>query len=430
MARKKRVDPVVILIVLLVPLAVVATSTYAGPLISGAMFLRWPRAAPSTTHDLPSSYEPVHQGHFDLGTGLYIREDDDFVLHSTPSFVFRRTYRTHDSRSREFGVGTTHNGEWLLIGDRTTFQWATLVFPGGGRIEFQRISAGTSSRNALFEHWTSPTSFGGARLGWSGSEWLLRLRDGSLARIAPCSGPPWKCTVLDIRDWDGHQIRFERDAAMTLLKIDIGAESIDFGYDDQLRVIEARDSSGRELRYTYDSAGRLVRSAASDGRIRLYAYDAMHRMTRVEEPGRIVENAYDADGLLTKQLVWSAEGSRHVLGEAPYIYEIAYKKEDGRVRQTDVRQSSGEHKRAIFDQAGYVVSETYAPDTPTFIMVKYQRDAVNHVVNAVTVTCPSGRWRSTHTERVEPGHEHEVAARLTAQWCEGSQRQRHSRILR
>ena len=57
----------------------------------------------------------------------------------------------------------------------------------------------------------------------------------------------------------------------------------------------------------------------------------MHRMTRVEEPGRIVENAYDADGLLTKQLVWSAEGSRHVLGEAPYIYQIAYKKEDGRV---------------------------------------------------------------------------------------------------
>jgi YD repeat-containing protein len=207
---------------------------------------------------------------------------------------------------------------------------------------------------------------------------------------------------------------------MTLLRIDIGAESIDFGYDDQLRVIEARDRSGRELRYTYDSAGRLVRSAASDGRIRLYAYDAMHRMTRVEEPGRIVENAYDADGLLTKQLVWSAEGSQNVRGEAPYIYEIAYKKEGGRVRQTDVRQSSGEHKRASFDQAGYVVSETYSPDTPTFISVTYQRDAVNHIVNAVTVTCPSGRWRSTHTERVEPGHEHEVAARLTAQWCEGS----------
>lgn len=33
-----------------------------------------------------------------------------------------------------------------------------------------------------------------------------------------------------------------------------------------------------------------------------------------------------------------------------------------------------------------MVSETYSPDTPAFISVTYQHDAVNHIVNAVTVT--------------------------------------------
>jgi YD repeat-containing protein len=318
----------------------------------------------------------------------------------------------------EFGLGATHSGEWLLVGDRAAFQWAALVFAGGERIYFQRVSAGTSYSSALFEHWASPTSFSGARLGWSGSEWLLRLRDGSLARIAPCSAPPWKCTVLDIRDCDGHHIRFKRDAAMTLLKIDTGAQSIDFSYDDNLRITEARDSSGHHVRYAYDDLGRLIRATTSDGTIRSYGYDAMHRMTRVEEPGRIVENAYDADGLITKQRVWSHDTSRSAAAESAYIYEMAYKKEDGRVRQTDVWQSNGEHKRAIFDRTGYVVSETYAPDTPAFVSVSYERNSATHVVNAVTVTCPSGRWRSRHTEPVEPGREQEVAAQLMARWCE------------
>jgi YD repeat-containing protein len=422
MVVQTRIDPVALMIVVIAPLMVIAASRFAGPLKSGAFFLQWPGPAPSTAHDLGASYEPLHEGHFDLGTGLYIREDDDFVLHATPSFVFRRTYRTEDRRSREFGIGATHNADWYLVGDPSAFQWAALVFADGGRVQFNRVSKGTSYSNALFEHWTSSTRFAGSRLGWSGSEWLLRLYDGSLMRISPCGPVPGsKCTLLDMRDWDGHHVKFQRGLGMRLLRIDTGAQSIEFAYDDRQRVIEARDNGGHHLRYTYDEAGRLVRAVASDGIVRSYGYDAMDRMTHVEEPGRVIENTYDAEGLLTSQIVRFTDASGRLVASAPYVYEIAYKKEDGRIRQTDLRQSSGEHKRAVFDRTGYVVSETYAPDTPAAVSVIYDRDRLTNGVNAVTVTCRSGRWRSSHSASVEPGREQEVAAELFNRWCTPAQ---------
>src|SRR5207248_328275 len=91
---------------------------------------------------LSDAYTPLHTGHIDTGTGLYVREDEDLVLSGAPSFVLRRTYRTRDSRSRAFGIGASHTGEWFLVGDSETFQWADLVLEDGGRIHYERTSKG------------------------------------------------------------------------------------------------------------------------------------------------------------------------------------------------------------------------------------------------------------------------------------------------
>lgn len=43
-------------------------------------------------HDLPDTYEALHNGHIDLSTGHYVREDEDLVVRGTPALILRRAY--------------------------------------------------------------------------------------------------------------------------------------------------------------------------------------------------------------------------------------------------------------------------------------------------------------------------------------------------
>src|SRR5262245_26988883 len=127
---------------------------------------------------LPNGYPPLHEGHVDAATGLYVREDEDLVLAGAPSFVLRRTYRTRDTRARAFGIGASHTGDWFLVGDTATFRWADLILEDGGRIHYERTSKGTGLSNARYQHWQTPSSFYGSELAWTGADWMVRRRDG------------------------------------------------------------------------------------------------------------------------------------------------------------------------------------------------------------------------------------------------------------
>src|SRR5262249_3863460 len=76
-----------IAIIVLVP-----SFIWLGPLTSGGLFLTEPPPNPSVVHGLPADFEPLHKGHVDYATGLYVREDEDLVLAGDLPFVFRRTY--------------------------------------------------------------------------------------------------------------------------------------------------------------------------------------------------------------------------------------------------------------------------------------------------------------------------------------------------
>lgn len=127
-----------------------AAMIFSGPLSSGALFLLLPVLPPAASSELPSSYQPLHQGHVDLATGLYIREDEDIVLSESPSFVWRRAYLSRDHVARPFGVGATHNAQWSLIGDANTLQRIELVLENGSRIGFDRTSRGDSTSMRCF----------------------------------------------------------------------------------------------------------------------------------------------------------------------------------------------------------------------------------------------------------------------------------------
>ena len=390
---KRFIHRTLVLILVLSTLAV--AGLFAGPLVSGGLFLSWHGRFEPVDHDLPASFRPLHRGHIDTSTGLYVREDEDIVLPGTPPFVLRRTYRTEDRASRAFGIGASHNGEWYLYGDGQQFQWVELILADGSRIHYDRTSSGTSFWNALYRHWQTSGEFYGSRLAWNGREWLIREYDGSLGRFLPCGPGGSRCAIVEWRDADGHYTRFNRDAKQRLLSIEAGSQRMTFEYDDKGRVSRIEDGAKHSIAYSYDRLGRLTTAKGSDGVVRRYDYDDQDRLTRIEEPGRVLENGYDSEGLCIRQRARFTEN-----GSSPdwqYTFDATYRTVDGRVVQTDIVESDSPPVRYVFTTKGLPASETYEPDSDKAVVLKYDRDTLTNRLTGLSVTCGSGRWRLLRT---------------------------------
>ncbi len=400
----------------LVGILTIVAAAFAGPLSSGALFLLLATGIPPMQHDLPDCFEPVHKGGVDLATGLYVRRDEDLVLKGTPSFVLRRAYLSGDRVSRQFGVGATSNAEWYLIGDPAAFQWIELILEDGARIHFSRVSKGTSCATALLEHHSTPSGFDGARLGWTGLGWAMRLQDGSLALFRPCGSDQRPCALTRLRDFDGHSVAFRRDAQDLLRSIDTPRERISLRYDSHRRVSMASDSSGHRVDYAYDEAGRLVRVTYSDGVVRSYAYDARDRMVLIDEPGRIIENGYDSDNHLVRQVVHRRPQSNPARAQAVSTFEVTYRVDRGVVVEANVTED-GALTRLEFNASHYVLRRTFNPNTATPITVTFDRNPSNNVARAFTVACTNRFGATTHTFDIGFESEQEAVSRSVARLC-------------
>ena len=174
------------------------TVIVGGPLSSGGFFLTMPTFLSREAVTLPW-LEPYHRGGIDFATGIYVRNDQDMTVRGGDlPVVLQRAYNSKDRQSGAFGVGTSHNGEWYLVGDGQRFQWVQLVMAEGSRIDYGRVTWGTSVWNAMFEHTATPTLFYESRLGWTGTRWALRWYDGSVAIFRSCSprGND-RCSIVD-----------------------------------------------------------------------------------------------------------------------------------------------------------------------------------------------------------------------------------------
>jgi YD repeat-containing protein len=385
-----------------------AAITWGGPLSSGALFLLLPGPPQTTSGDLPPSYRPLHQGHVDLATGLYIREDEDIVLSDSPSFVWRRAYLSGYHFARQLGIGTTHNAERYLSGDPNTLQRIDLIREDGARIVFDRTSRGSSYLNAMFIHTTSATEFYGAELGWVGRRWAMRLDNGALAIFQDCSPDAGRaCSIVSLRDPNGRVVLFNRDDQGILRTIDAGDQHLSFEYDDQDRILHAA-SGQHAASYSYDHLGRLVR-ATVDGTLRSYDYGARDEMTSIHDPERTIVNTYDGNLRLARQVV-------HRTGRPDYAEAFAYTVEDGKVLETTVSENDGSRTAYRWNEDRQQETEIHESDGGSPVMVQFARGG-GTFTRSITVFCKKDRRPVSETADVAPGDEEAVKAELIGRIC-------------
>jgi YD repeat-containing protein len=384
-----------------------------GPISSGALLLLLPARHRPAPHDLPENYEPVHKGHVSLDIGRYFRTNEDIVIHGTPALVLRRSYASGDRVSREFGVGTTQAAEWYLIGDGRRFRWSELIRPGEAGVSFVRTSPGTSFFNAMYRNRDAADEWRGARLGWTGFDWALRLADGTLARFRPC-GPDntGRCSIVSFRDADGHVINYRRNDAGRLDRVETdGGRWIAFEYDEHDHVVRAYASTKREVRYEYDRRGRLALVKSGGVVTHRYTYTDLDEMAAIVEPGTDIENSYE-NGRCVKQV------NRFDDGSSPYIFNFEYTLDGSKISQTRSRHSDGTWKHYSFNQAGFTTSETWAAtsgEPATFI---FHRDPTTNAVVSLDLTCPDRTGRLLrHSSLVAPGREDWIKWDLVRTHC-------------
>lgn len=357
-----------------------AAGVFGGPASSGALFLL--RAGPqaNSPQSLPEDHTPLHKGGVDLGTGLYIRENEDLVVAGVPTLILRRTYLSGYRASKQFGVGTTHTGEEYLIGDGERFQWVSLILARGSRINFRRVSAGTTFLNAMYVHDETPTEWQGAQLGWAGLGWVLRKRDGSVALYRGC-GPGSICSIVQSRGPDGKVVHYRRDSAGRLREMDDGSDRwIAFEYDEQNRIVRAHDSNGREVRYEYDGKGRLTRATASTGVVHRYTHTDLDELATIDEPGTSIQNEFE-NGRVVRQV------NRYPDGD-PLVFRFRYDLEAGRVVRTDTSRSDGTFSRYTWGTGGHATTESRGREGYQPIAFTYDRHPTTKVITAVSVDCP------------------------------------------
>ena len=383
--------------------ALLAATPFIGPIRSGALLLLRPAPLTPQPHDLDPEYPPLHKGSISLSTGLYIREDEDLIGRGTPTWFLRRSYRSGVHVQREFGIGTTHNGGLVLEGDPERFQWVQLGVRGGVLVRFERISPGTSYSNALFEHRSSPSEWQGARLGWTGTGWALRRRDGTVMMFQGCGhGDAPACWILWERDEDGHRIDYKRDGNGRLLRIEASPDRfIAFDYDDKDRIRRAYGSDGEDVRYEYDERGRLSRSLSSDGTDNSYKYTDRDEMTVINTAAMLIENTYDEAGRVTRQVNTYPNGEYE-----PYWFVFQYKVVGGRVVQSETQRADTTWSRSAYANS-YTVEESWGAEGYQPLTFKYERDKVTNIITSVALTCPDRRGRLiTHpAANVQPDSE-------------------------
>lgn len=135
-------------------------------------------------------------------------------------------------------------------------------------MHFSRISPGTSFVDAVYEHSGTPSAFYKSRVSWTGSNWELRMSDGTVLIFPEAfnATTPAKTAMIGVRDRRGNAIHLKRDTAGQLLEIQsVSGRFVRLSYDEANRISKITDNAGRITRYLYDGPGRLTKVTSPDG---------------------------------------------------------------------------------------------------------------------------------------------------------------------
>jgi RHS repeat-associated protein len=360
----------------IIPNAGVEIYEFTGAMVADPSFA--PAEGPQPCNECQGG-DPV-----DLGTGLFVMRNTDLYLPDVIPIDLTRTYRTRDGRSRPFGVGATHPYEMFMVGNKHPYTYVDVILPDGGRMHYDRISAGTEVLNAVYEHVSSPSPFYKSRIQWNGLGWNLTLVDGTVYIFpeAEFAGGPNEAALIGIRDRFGNQLTISRPdisafgspvGNITRITSPSG-RFIDFTYDAGDRIKTATDNTGRVVRYDYDTGGRLTKVTDPAGGMTEYTWDTSGRMKTVKNPRNIVAltNDYDSNSRVIKQ----------TLADNSY-WQFAYTLNGAQVTQTDVTDPRGFVRRVTFNPQGYWTTDTRAVSEPEQRTYTVVRDSTNQVITEI-----------------------------------------------
>lgn len=313
----------------------------------------------------------------DCATGLFLNARNDMFIRDVIPLKVARSYRSRDSKSRAFGIGTNLSYDFFLVGDTSPWTYQDLILPDGGRIHYKRTSPGTSYSDAIYSHATTATKYFGSTIRHGGGNcyWQLDMKDGTRICFPESflSSNARAAAAKSISDRYGNTLVFERDSNFNLKHITSpSGRDLQFTYDGSNRITQASDSVGRVVSYQYDAAGHLVKVTDSNGKFEVYTYDSNHNMLTVQDRrGNImVTNTYDVNNRVSKQTY--ADGSTNLFS---YGLDAA-----GKVVRTDVTDERGTVTRMQFNAQGYTTSVTRAYGQPEQQATIIERDPVSNLM--------------------------------------------------
>jgi YD repeat-containing protein len=111
-----------------------------------------------------------------------------------------------------------------------------LVMPDGGKVDFDRTSAGTGFGDAVYTATNIAGAYAGATVAWNGDGWDLARRDGMTYVFGDVAG------LQAIRDRFGNTIRFLHASGQSG------------------NITQVVSASGRWMKLTYDGSNRVAQA--------------------------------------------------------------------------------------------------------------------------------------------------------------------------
>jgi len=315
----------------------------------------------------------------DLSTGLFTLTKTDLYLPDVIPLNLTRGYLPGDTISRNFGIGSNDSFDIFIAGNTSPYTYMDLVLADGTTIYYPRISAGTGSTDAVYQHTATPTAYYGSTIIWNGNGWTLKFKDGR-KYIFPDSfntNTPNRAAITSVVDRNGNTVTFTRDSSTgNLLQIiSPNGRWMSFTRDSNSRITQVQDNTGRAVNYTYDTGGRLSTVTDANGGVTTYTYDTSNRMLTIKDARGIVylTNQYDTSGRVTQQT--QADNS---------TYQFSYTSSGGVITQTDMTDPRGKVRRLTFNSAGYASTDIFALGAPEQQTISYALQAGTNLTTSVT----------------------------------------------
>jgi len=284
-----------------------------------------------------------------LRTGDFFLIKTDLYVPDIIPLAFTRIYGLMDDWSRSNQIYLPHVYDPFLFGDRFPYTYVKWVLPDRQSIHYGRISPGTGSSDALYEHASPTPIFERSRAAWNGWGWDVSLEDGTtyLSPEAYSATRPQQGSLVGVFDGDGNEaiLSRKRNGDLTEIKSPSG-RWIRLDYDKG-RIIRAKDNSGNVVEYDYDAHHFLQTVRDSLGQTTKYKYNSIGRITELTNPEKatILENDYDFSGRIIEQRLpdGSSYSFRYLADEA------------GNIMQADVIGPQSEVTRITFHGSNYSI---------------------------------------------------------------------------